>query len=175
MSKKVKNIIKYIILSGIVLVVAYFYSFVKIETVVQHDGVESDSTIARLFKYQFECDGNKLQQVKIPIRVKENGDGELKISFYEADGEKLIVSNELKSEEIDNNGYVVLKFDAIKKSDNKSYILNMETNTDSFCFDGQVGFTYTSVRFRLQTMIVFVLCIAYLVALSRTLSRIFRK
>lgn len=155
-----KKVIKYIILAIVVFTAAFFYSFVKKTGVVK-----ADNTI--------DCKGYKMSAVRLAFDSVEEDEGEVTVVIMEDGNELRQVTKNVT--ELSKDGYTKFSFDKFKISKDKKYTVNLKTNTEKIKLKANELIKYDYIGFRLETMIVFVICIAYLIGLSKTLSFIFRK
>lgn len=177
MNSKTKKIIKYIILAGIIVVGAYFYSFVK-----QNKSVKTIDEAIKLEKGQsytvdFECKDDKLYGIRIKLLANGEQTGNLLYTLTDETG-TCIEKGKRAVSSFNEAGYSVLTLDKIKDSGGNRYTVKIEADnevTNGFFIEKNSEIGYSYVGFRLQTMIVFILCMAYLVALAKTLTWLFRK
>lgn len=165
MNQKLKTVIKYIILTAAVLAGAYFYSFVRMNgnTVMQTGNTTS-----------FKCEGKDLSAVKIVLST--NGEPEGNLDFYLLDENGSEVRHITKYvTEIADGEQIKFSFDKIRTSRDKNYTVKLIPSSENISVAPGATVQYSYVGFRVETMIVFVLCIAYLIGLAKTLSFIFRK
>lgn len=165
MNQKLKTVIKYIILTVVVMTGAFFYSFVKMNgTAIMQSGNTAT----------FRCKGENLNTVKVKLLPETELSGN--VDFFLTDE----VGNEIKhitkdKSDISDDGQIKFSFNKIKNSKDKVYSIKIVTDRNENLFAQGSEVQYSYVGFRLETMIVFVLCIAYLIGLAKTLSFIFRK
>ena len=156
MNQKAKNIIKYVILSAIIIVGAYFYSFVKTAT-------EAGS--------EFTCVGSRLYCVAVDMSTMDiNAESDIVFSLYNEDKEVVTIAE--KASEIDTTD--PMEFDFTKIQDSRGCQYRVELTIDGKAQEN-LALKYYSICFRLQTMIVFIICMAYLVGLSIMLRKLFRR
>ena len=165
MNQKINTVIKYIILTAVILVGAYFYSFVKMNgnTIMQNGNTAS-----------IRCEGKDLSAVKVAFLT--NGETEGNVDFYLSDengSEVIHVTKDMK--EIADGEQIKFSFDKIKASRDKNYTVKLIPSSEKVSVAPGTAVQYSYVGFRIETMIVFVLCIAYLIGLAKALSFIFRK
>lgn len=165
MNQKIKTVIKYIILTAAVLAGAYFYSFVKMNgsTVMQTGNTA-----------YFKCEGKDLSAVKVALLT--SGEAEENIDFYLLDENGSEVRHITKDVSgIADGEQIKFSFDKIRTSRDKKYTVKLIPSSEKVSVAPGTAVWYSYVGFRVETMIVFVLCIAYLIGLAKALSFIFRK
>lgn len=169
MSEKTKTIIKYIVLLAITIAGAYFYAFVPTYKLVNTVGsINTNEEVV----IDFTCAEAKVSEFKVGFEYVSGDKEGLEIVLSDTNG-KVIAGMTKKISDIENDGYFKIKFDKIKQSKNMTFKLSLKTKTAGSYLIKSIESKAPS--FRLETMIVFILCIAYLVALAKALSWMFRK
>ena len=165
MNQKIKTVFKYIILTSVVLAGAYFYSFVKMEDAAV---LQPDNT------FLIKCDGKNLNSVKILFSVLDDAEGNVDFYLYDEAGKEI---RHVSKAAADINDAQMVKFTFNKIGDSKgnNYTARIVTASERIVPANDALLQYSYTGFRVETMVVFVLCIAYLIVLAKTLGFIFRK
>lgn len=190
MKKRVLFLIIAIILT---LVGGYFYSFVKRDVNLYDDSFQrSEMVYAKTltndgeFAYAFDCDKDKLTGLKLLLTV--NGEAKKSKIYYtlydQSDNDKVVASESMRLSRFKNGKFTTLKFKTIKHSENHIYRLEITTNCENNCSVGiatepndtdHIAFSYTYVKWDAETMVVFVMFVAYLIGFIAVLMKLFRK
>lgn len=160
---KTKKIIKAILILVIVVTAAYFYAYTDTCT----EGTEFNKSDIR--EYGFICGEDRLKGIKIGFSgVPEEG---MSLHYIIKDmNDNVLASGDFKAD--NENTVLKTKFDTIKNSGGKEYRLEISTESTA---DYKLSVSCINRSFRLETMIVSILCIGYLIGLAAVLNRIFRK
>ena len=165
---KAKKIITTILISAIVIVAAYFYSFVN-KTVVCSE-VLSDIPVNGTLDITFLVTEDRLNGLKLNLSDYTKSEGTIQFSITDESGK------EIAFKETEPAGTIEFKFDSIK--DSKGQKLNLKIKCDEgerLVIGRESTYEYMYRDFRLETMIVSILCVAYLFGLAKALNLIFRK
>lgn len=165
MNQKLKTVLKYVILTVVVVTSAYFYSFVKMEDAAV---LQPDNT------FLIKCDGKNLNSVKILFSVSGDAEGNVDFYLYDEAGKEIRHVSKVAAD-INDAQIVKFSFDKIGDSKGKNYTARIATTSERIVPVNDALLQYSYTGFRVETMVVFVLCIAYLVVLAKTLGFIFRK
>lgn len=171
MGNNTKKAIKISILVIIVLAGAFFYSFKKekVTAFPFSDDYELSVTEATTLNITVEKEVFYGVGVKLTTEVK---DAFVDI-VVEIDG-KTVASRNVRTDEI-SDGYTFLHFDKVKTTDKSVICVKMTTKSRGIYLTGQNWLQYEVRRFNIETMVVFILCMAYLFGLYKVLARLFRK
>ena len=167
---KVKKIITTILISAIVIVAAYFYSFVDMVGERVDMVAELSFTHNETIPINIIFSKNNVSGVRISSLDYTKSEGIIRFSLVDEDGREIAVKETAVEDTLE------LNFDRIKDSKGVKVALKIECDEgEKFVFskDAEVELIYRG--FRLETMIVSILCVAYLFGLAKALNLIFRK
>lgn len=189
-----KLIVRILIVFVISLIVGYFYSYVKKDYKVYDSSITNEElTIGEMlyegqtYEYTFTCDKDELTGIRFYFSADEDLEGSLVYTLIDEYGNQL-QSASIKNADLRAGLFTSLDLDEIDNSEGETYTIvlscqnSMEkavglymvpTDDDS---DATVAaMEYTCRIWDIETMIVFQLCIIYLMAFVLTLVKIFRK
>lgn len=189
---KKKKIIILIIVLVAVAAGGYFYSFVKRDCALYDTDYSRSQMIPAVdiyegsdFQYSFHCDKDNLTGVKVIASAinSEKAKGTITYSLLDKNGDKVTGPETMKLSRFKNGKFTFLSFDTIKDSKDKDYtfVISCDGDKDNGARlavqpdNGEVALSYTYTVWDLQTMIIFVVFTAYLVAFMSVLLKIFRK
>lgn len=165
---KVKKIITTILISAIVIVAAYFYSFNKKTAVFSE--VLSDIPVNESLEVSYVLPEDNVYGIILNISDCTKSEGTIRYTVTDENGVEL-TSKETVTEET-----IEFKFDRIKDSKGKKINIKIECDEgEKLVIAKDSTFEYMYKEFRLETMIVSILCVAYLFGLAKVLNLIFRK
>ena len=165
---KAKKIITTIIISAIVIVAAYFYSFVNKTGV--YSEMPKDIPVNGYVAFTLTMPVDNVNGIIFNLSDCTKTTGMIKFYLEDEDGNQLI------SKETVAEPTIELKFDRIKDVKGKKINMRIEcSEDDQMVITKGSTIKYMYRGFRAETMIVSILCVAYLFGLAKVLNRMFRK
>ncbi len=188
-----KKIVRLIILLLIIVVGSYFYAFVKRNVYLYDTEYSRSSMVSAVqiydnndFEYKFDCNKDKLTGMNLLLSAaaKSSKNGIIEYTLYDDEGNKVSDTRSIKISRFKNGKFTFLDFDTIDDSNGNSYLLKI--TCDKIEGSGAmvavqpddlstVAAQYTFITWDLQTMIVFIISMLYLVLFIFVLLKIFRK
>lgn len=177
MNRKIKKIILIVLILVITCTAAFFYAHVKQSSDITVISKEKFIKNGESISFEFRCKGNKLYGIFTDMVPDNSDEGTLYYELKNSSGE-IVVNDSISFGTINTDGNTGFGFNKMKCEKDGIYTITFkaeckEDNGVLFKENGVVRYEY--IGFRLETMIVFILCIAYLEGLAKTLNWIFRK
>ena len=186
-----KKIFLTAILIVVTIVSGFFYSYVKRSQAIYNTDYTRSQMVPEIriseenrVHIGFTCMYDNLKQVEIILSTTSSSpkDYTLDYELCDSDGNKY-EGGSIRFDKFKNGKFTTLKFDKIKNSRNKEFTLVL--TTDAGDVDAayvavtpdmeNVALKYTYIVWDLQTMIIYVLFIAYLAGFIAILGKLFRK
>lgn len=198
------KVIKKIILLVVIIVIGALYAYGSWSKPIYDTNVGSGSYImteqikdAMNLKQQFVCPNNGLDVITIKIALQENEKiGNYNWEIEDVNTKKIVGSGNIEQQKIDKKGIASLSFDKIKDSKDKTYQLTIMSNgvkEDSIALymttpgnyarellvngesvEQSIVLKMKMMRFNIETFIVFVGLILYMVLFIRFMNRLFK-
>lgn len=178
MKKKIKKIIKWILVLAVILVIGFFYSFVRHDAVIETVKGEVSAYDGHDIVYTFNCDKDMLAGVKLYFNSQSDKSGTVTYVVQDSAGNNVTEPATKKISSLKKDKYTLLKIKRIEESSGKTYRFTVSCgrsseNAISLTEEMQVKYSY--IEWDIETMVVFCLGAFYLVGLARVLMWIFRK
>lgn len=178
MNKKIRNVLKWLVITVIILVIGFFYSFNE-ETktyAITPESVECYNEQNVI--YSFECKHNNLVGVEVLLGNESDAVGEISYVLQDEKGNNVTKVNTKKLSSLDTDKYTEIKTELIRESKDKIYNIVVSCDNDkqnSVAISGGSNIKYSYIMWDVETMIVFCLGAFYLVGLSKILAFMFKK
>ncbi len=185
-----KLMIKVVLIVIVMLIVGYFFSYVKTdkriyENDVSYQQITLGNTVYKEndFEYTFTCEENELTGLEFYFMDLHDETGAIVYTLTDEEGNQ-IVSESMKVSDFRQGLFTTLDFDTIKNSKGQIYTISISCQNAreqsigiGAVNDGTktVAMKYTYIKWDIETMIVFMICNIYLLTFSIILVRIFRK
>lgn len=188
---KKKKIILTVVLITLILVSGFFYSFVKKSQPVYDTQYSRSQMIPTLMVYEgndvtmeFECKYDNLTQVQLILSGTSDNTNKDTLSYSICDETgREYADGSIKFSKFKSGKFTTLKFSKIKDSKNKTFVLKLSTDNESdrAAFVSvtpdmkSAALNYVYVKWDMQTMIIYILFMAYLIGFILLLTKLFRK
>lgn len=187
-----KKIILLIFAVVAVVIGGYFYAYVKRDSALYNtDYARNEMTAAAQvcadseFRYTFTCGDDNITGMKVLMSPEDSSkpSGTIRYTLSDADGKSVSSEKTMKISRLKSGKFTYLKMDRVEYTKGKQYTLVIKCDNDKgsgVTVSGQpdnhaAALCYTYVKWDLQTMVIFVIFAAYLIAFMTILLRIFRK
>ena len=178
MKQRVKKIINWIVIVAVILIVGFFYSFVRNDEVI-HNAAGNVSAYEGLdIVTEFECKEDMLSGVKMQFVPNGDTSGVITYVVKDAEGNNVTEEKSLKIKSLKEDEATLLKFDMIKNSADKNYMVVISCDKEAghgVTVVENTEIKYSYIQWDLETMVVFCLGALYLVGLAKVLMWMFRK
>lgn len=178
MNKKVKKILKWILVAVIILIIGFFYSFVRREQSISIVTENITAFKGQDIVYTFECKEDNLAGIELFFEQRTDNSGKITYVLQDEKGNDITDAESKKISSLKKDKHTLLKFDRIKDSKGRTYSIvvscdNEEAKAVMLANDTEVNYSY--IIWDIETMVVFCLGALYLVGLAKVLTWMFRK
>ncbi len=178
MKQRVKKIINWILIVAVILVIGFFYAFVRKDRAVFTAPAGMSAYNGHDIVCDFECSSDMLAGMKIQFASNADKSGTINYYLLDSEGIEATESESTKIKSLKTDKYTLLKLDKIKDSKNKKYTfaISCDNKMDegvTVLENTQISYSY--IEWDSETMIVFCLGALYLAGLSKLLMWMFRK
>lgn len=176
MKKRVKKIINWILIAVVIMVLGFFYAFVRNEEAVYGAGNDTVSYKEDSIIVKIECKDDMLCGMNLQF-APNNSTGKLTYVIKDSNGNNVTKEKSVKLKSLKKDEATLLKFDMIKNSADKDYtmVITCDGKADEVKVLQDSDIAYSYIKWDLETMVVFCFGALYLVGLAKVLMWMFRK
>ncbi|MGN0374521.1 MAG: hypothetical protein ACI4EN_03410 [Butyrivibrio sp.] len=178
MNKKIKKVLKWILITAVILIAGFFYSFVRKDAVIVRETENAYCCKEADLVYTFKCRENMLAGIKLMFNSNEDNSGVISYVVQDEGGNNITDINTKKVSSLKKDKYTLLKFKRIDNSRDCTYriIISCDRDKDkAVTLAGDSLVSYSYIQWDPETMVVFCIVVFYLVGLAKVLMWIFRK